>query len=77
MLDKLFSQEQVVEMVANEAREEGEKKGREEGGIKHSIIIYKEFGKTKKEAMEYILSKFNLSRDSAMEKINQYWNKKY
>lgn len=61
----------VMETYSQQVYNEGEIKGK----IEQAIEMCKEFGKSPEEAMKYLLKKFNLSKEEAIQKIREYENK--
>lgn len=63
--------------MMKEAREEGERIGREEmreTALKGSIGICRNLGLSQKEAITKIAEMFEVTKEEAETKVNQYWN---
>ena len=72
----LFNQERVTEIheynLAKDARQEGQREGLEQG-IRAMILTLKEFMPDMETAAQKLAERFDLSLQTAREKVTKYW----
>lgn len=60
----------------DEIYQNGIETGEARGEQKSLVEVYQEFGKTKEETIERFMMKFEVGREEAEEKVNEYWKEK-
>ena len=79
-MGSIYTQEEAIRLFGIEQEQIGEASGKAEGEaiglVNGAIETCKNFGKSMSDTVEYILANYNISREDAMDKVNQYWDNK-
>ena len=74
-IEEIYQNGIKVGEARGEARGEvrGEVRGEARGEQKGLVEVYQEFGKSREETIERFAVKFQVNREEAEEKVNEYW----
>lgn len=71
-----YDEEREMKLIRADEREMGreEERKEKENAIKAVVSLCKEFGNTKEQTIDKLMEKCNLSRENAVEKVENYWD---
>ena len=77
-MGSIYTQEEAIRLFGIEQEQIGEASGKAEGEaiglVNGAIGTCKNFRKSMSDTVEYILANYNISREDAINKVNQYWD---